>query len=178
MQSLPQATKLDRSRQACAGALLGVLPGLMRFVRHHMRSRRASGLSIPQFRTLVQLYHQPSASLSAIAEALGATAPATSRMVSGLVRKGFVVRKDSSRDRRQVVLALSPRGRAAMKSAWSGTQQSLADRLEGLSGPQLQELTRSLVLLSSLLDPQGKPPEPVRPRTSFVLTPRSSHSSR
>ena len=81
------------NQDQCAGALLDALPGLMRFVRRQMRSRRATGLSVPQFRTLIQLHRRPATSLSIVAEALGATPPTTSRIVSGLVRKGYIVRR-------------------------------------------------------------------------------------
>lgn len=179
MQQLPKATKLTGHREACAGALLGVLPGLMRFVRHHMRSRRAAGLSVPQFRMLVQLYHRPSASLSVVAEALGSTAPAASRLVSGLVRRGFVVRQESSSDRRQISLALTTAGRSAMKAAWSGTQQVLAEQLGTLSGSQLDELTRSLAVLSSVFgciaDPAaGAVPDPAANGSACRRSPKTA----
>jgi DNA-binding MarR family transcriptional regulator len=122
----------------------------MRFVRRQMRSRRAKGLSVPQFRTLVQLRRFPSASLSSVSEGLGSSAPTTSRIISGLVSKGLVVRKTCSRDRRQVSLHLTPRGQAVIDAAWIGTQEALAERFSDLSEDQIAALSGALALLSEV----------------------------
>jgi DNA-binding MarR family transcriptional regulator len=150
MQRLPQANKSSVTRRACAGALLEALPALMRFVRRQMRSRRAKGLSVPQFRTLVQLRRCPATSLSSVCESLGSSPPTTSRIVSGLVSKGLIVRRTSERDRRQVSLQLTPRGQAVIDAAWRGTQGAVAGKLSDLSETQLAKLAGSLSLLSGV----------------------------
>src|SRR4051794_1070087 len=98
----------------CARAMLDGLPQVMWFIRQHMRRHRTRGLSVPQFRALVLMDRFPEASLSAIAEHLGSTLPSASRLVTGLVDKGLVVRESSSTDRRRVSLFLTPRGRAVL----------------------------------------------------------------
>src|SRR5215212_4488808 len=88
----------------CARAMLEGLPPVLWFLRKTMRAHRAAGLSVPQFRTLVLLDRYPTASLSCVAENLGASAPTASRMVGGLVKQGLIVRKDCAEDRRQLAL--------------------------------------------------------------------------
>ena len=155
MQLLPAAIKPSPSRLECAGALLEALPGLMRFVRKQMRSRRAKGLSVPQFRTLIQLRRRPAVSLSTVSESLGSSAPTTSRIVSGLVAKGLVVRKISAQDRQQVSLQLTPRGQEVIDAAWTGTQKVLAQRFDGLSESQVTTVAKALGLLSGVLPASG-----------------------
>jgi DNA-binding MarR family transcriptional regulator len=159
MQLLSETRNAPPTRKECAADLLEVLPGLMRFVRRQMRSRRAKGLSVPQFRTLVQLRRCPSASLSLISESLGSSAPTTSRIVSGLVSKGLIVRTTCSRDRRQVSLQLTARGRAVIDAAWIGTQDVIAEKLSVLSRSQLVVLARSFALLSELFPCTDHAPE-------------------
>ena len=122
----------------------------MRFVHRQMRSRRAKGLSVPQFRTLVQLRRNPSASLSGISENLGSSLPTTSRIVSGLVTKGLITRRASATDRRQISLHLTSRGQAVIDAAWSGTQDALAEKLSDVSAERLTAMTKDLTLLTEL----------------------------
>jgi DNA-binding MarR family transcriptional regulator len=157
MQLLLKATE-GGPAEACAGTLLDALPGLMRFVRRQMRSRRSEGLSVPQFRTLVQVRRCPSAGLSSIAEVLGSSPPTVCRIVNGLVRKGYIRRQTSCSDRRCVTLQLTTRGRQAIDTAWAGTQQVLAARLSTLSGKQLVSMKTSLDALEGLFACGGEDP--------------------
>lgn len=122
----------------------------MWFVRRQMRSRRAKGMSVPQFRVLVHLRRQPAVSLSAVAEFLGASLPTASRIVSGLVSKGYVIRKSCEEDRRQVSLELTTHGQAALEAAWLGTQGVLAKKFEPLTTDDQAVLTRAFELLNEL----------------------------
>src|ERR1700722_18906154 len=125
MQLLSLASNPPATAKVCAQELLDSLPPVMRFVRKLMRSHRSKGLSVPQFRALCLFRTVPDANLSAVADFLGASLPTTSRIVSGLVTKGFVHRhrSDQSKDRRCVKLSLTPKGRAAMENARVATIQ-------------------------------------------------------
>lgn len=81
---------------ACAAAVLEVVPALMRVIRARMRAQRAAGLSVVQFRALGYVGRHAGAPLSALAEHLGLTPPATSRLVEGMVARGML-RRDLSR---------------------------------------------------------------------------------
>jgi DNA-binding MarR family transcriptional regulator len=150
MQLLSRTTENVAAPQDCAAALLDALPGVVWFVRRQMRSRRAEGLSVPQFRTLVQLQRCPEASLYELAEKLGSSLPTLSRIVSGLVVHGWVERKSCTRDRRRVSLQLTARGRATLDAAWTGTQAAIAERLSGLAEADRVTLARALALISEL----------------------------
>src|SRR5206468_624754 len=135
MQLLTDATNRRPAVEplACAAAMLHGMPQVVWFIRRQMRSHRTHGLSVPQFRTLVLLERYPNASVSAVAENLGTSLPAASRLVAGLVGKRLVTRETSDDDRRQVVLSLTSRGRAALNTAQRETQNRLADEIAHLS---------------------------------------------
>ncbi|MGH2504870.1 MAG: MarR family winged helix-turn-helix transcriptional regulator, partial [Ktedonobacterales bacterium] len=64
-----------------AAALMEVAPLVMREIRTRMRQSRGAGLSVPQFRALGYLRRHPGCSLTEVADHLGLSVPATSRLV-------------------------------------------------------------------------------------------------
>jgi DNA-binding MarR family transcriptional regulator len=141
MTSLPISTK------ACARALLDVVPLIMRTVRTEMRQHRAAELSVPQFRTLTFLSHQPGASLSAVAEHIGLTLPAMSTLVEGLVERKLVARAPAPDDRRRITLTLTSQGRASWEATHAAAEARLADRLGSLSAADCELVLRALQIL-------------------------------
>ena len=99
----------EQSGESLAAALMEVAPLVMREIRMRMRQHRGPELSVPQFRALGYLRRHPACSLTALAEHLGLSLPATSRMVEALVAAGLIVREPSASDRRYVTLRLSQR---------------------------------------------------------------------
>jgi DNA-binding MarR family transcriptional regulator len=156
MQLLSDATN-DKADPGCpnwcASEVLDALPGVMRFVRKHMRSNRAKGLSLPQFRTLALLRSVPSANLSAVAEFLGASLPTASRIVSGLVSKGLVERCEHADDRRQLELVLTSRGSATVEIAHRATRDQLSRELQNLTTQQRTHVVKGMQSLRSLFVP-------------------------
>jgi len=137
----------------CARAILDGLPQVMWFIRRHMRSHRTAGMTVPQFRALAIIDSLPDPSLSEIAEYLGATEPTTSRVVSGLVNRGYVTRKTCSDDRRQCALALTARGRAILATARRATLQGLSGELEHLDPAQRQTVIAAMRVLRDTFAP-------------------------
>ena len=128
--------------------MLDGMPQVMWFIRRQMRQHRTRGMSVPQFRTLVMLDRYPTASLSAVAENLGASLPTASRMVSGLVSKGFVARKAHPTDRRQASLVMTAKGRSALNTARQATQDGVAREIERLTDADRATITRAMGLLA------------------------------
>ena len=60
-----------------------------------------------------------------LARRLGITAPACTSMVDQLVDSGHVQRRPSAEDRRQVVLAVTPKGRRAVDAIWGHLDQQI-----------------------------------------------------
>jgi DNA-binding MarR family transcriptional regulator len=135
------------SPDQCAKEVLDVVPAVMRFIRAEMRSHRASGLSIPQFRTLMYIHRNRDTSMGGVSTHLGLTPASTSTLVEGLSRRALLVRSECREDRRKVTLALTPEGRKAMEAALHETHKRLASVLDGLAGAELTVVAQAMALL-------------------------------
>ncbi|MGB9626866.1 MAG: MarR family transcriptional regulator, partial [Phycisphaerae bacterium] len=122
----------------------------MRFLRQQMRRHRRMGLTVPQFRALIFVSHNGDASLTAMADHIGISTPAASRMVELLVRRGLMRRLARPNDRRCVSLSLTPRGKAAFRKALRATQVALARRFEKLSKRELAVVSGAMEILGRL----------------------------
>ena len=127
-----------------------MVPAVLRPLRRQMRSHRAAGLSIPQFRALCFVERYDGASLSAVAEHLDLSLPTVSRMVTALVERGFMQRKSGIDDRRHMALSLRPRGQAVMKAAREATQAFLAEKFQRLTSRQCQALVSGMQALREI----------------------------
>jgi MarR family transcriptional regulator for hemolysin len=143
MQSLHDATNPATAAE-CARELLDVVPAVMRPLRQQMRSHRAAGLSVPQFRALCFVERYDGASLSAVADHLDLSLPTVSRMVNGLVERGYMQRRSSEDDRRHVSLSLRARGQSVMREARTATQTFLMQKLRHLTAGQRQAMVTAM----------------------------------
>src|SRR4051812_42492903 len=109
---------------SCSREVLDTAPSLFWYIRLHMRKHR-QGLSVPQFRALIKVRQQPGVSLSEVAEHLGASLPTASRIIAKLVNRSYLTRTESNKDRRQMVLQLTPSGRALVEAAMDSTQAQM-----------------------------------------------------
>ncbi len=144
---------MDASPKACAGEVLDTIPSIMQAVRVQMRRSRGPGVSVPQFRVLTYLNRTEGASLSAVADRVGLSLPAMSRLVDGLVDRNLVRREESETDRRFVVLRLTAEGRNLVHTARAATQTHLAEALDGLTPTQRTQVMHAMQLLRPLFLP-------------------------
>lgn len=144
------------SADDCARNVLEVVPLVVRTLRATMRRHRGPNLSVPQFRSLGYLSRETGASLSAVAEHVGLTLPSMSKMIDGLVARHLVDRGISTRDRRQVTLTLSPRGRATLRTARARAQAHLADMLSALSETERATVIRAMRVLRPVFEPASR----------------------
>jgi len=138
------------STEVCALRVLDAVPVVMRFIRVEMRSKRARGVSVPQFRSMAFLRTNEGASLSQVAEHVGLSMPAMSRLIDGLVRRGLLARDSSRSDRRKVTLRLTVRGHDMIRAARKWTEQRLAGVLENLPKDQRAEIADAMAVLKSV----------------------------
>jgi len=153
MQVLAPATDVSTSADQCAGAILDGLPPVMWFIRRHMREQRTSGLSVPQYRALCLLARFPTASLTHIAEHLGSSQPSASRLISGLVTRGLVARKECPDDRRQVTLVLTTKGKQVQATAHRATQERLAEEIAHLPEGKRRTVMAAMEVLLDVFGP-------------------------
>jgi DNA-binding MarR family transcriptional regulator len=152
MKQLSHTTKSAADPLVCAATLLDSLPAVVWFIRRNMRKHRTAGLSVPQFRTLALVQRFPEAPLSLVAEHLGATLPTASRIMSGLVNKGLVVRRDCSADRRRVSLRLTAKGITTLRVSRAATRRRMAEVLGGAAARDRRLITAASKLLKALFE--------------------------
>jgi DNA-binding MarR family transcriptional regulator len=153
MQSLPVASKRT-SVMDCAREMLDAGPPMMWYIRRAMRSHR-QGLSMPQFRAMVMISNQPSVSLSCVAEHLAMSLPTTSRIITGLVNKGFLKREGSTEDRRQMSLGMTARGQAVLSGAWAAAQEGMAGELKRFSPEQRATIAEAMKMVKEMFGSLG-----------------------
>lgn len=126
-----------------------VIPRSMWSIRYGMREAAGKDLSVPQFRVMATLW-QRSRTNGELAEQMGVSVPAMSRMVDGLVEAGYVIRVPQDHDRRQVKLELSLAGRRTFRRIQKHTHELFVSRFSGLNAGQRQGLQDGLSVLEIL----------------------------
>jgi DNA-binding MarR family transcriptional regulator len=141
--------------KAVAQAIVKVIPRVMRTMGS---ARRWSGLTVSpaHFRLLGILANHP-CNLSELAVQQAVSLPTMSNSISVLVERGWVNRVPSQDDRRQVLLELTPEGRAVLVKMRSEAEARVAELLDDLSPDDLKDLSAGLVILERALASAGHP---------------------
>ncbi|HSG42048.1 MAG TPA: MarR family transcriptional regulator [Anaerolineales bacterium] len=106
-----------------------------RSMRGWIQYVKSTGFSMPQFSTLMQLFHKGASGMSELSEAFGITPAAASQLVDKLVQNGFIAREEDPNDRRAKLLNLTDKGRELV-------QQGIEERyrwMDRLSGRLTEE---------------------------------------
>ncbi len=138
---------MTASPHQCAAELLDTVPLLMRVIRTNVRSHSGPELSMPQFRTLAFLGRNECAMLSDVANFLGLSLPATSKLIDGLVAAKLASRKTPAGDRRRVSLELTKPGRRKYEAVVQAAREFLAGKLRHLSAAERAALLSAMNLL-------------------------------
>src|SRR5260221_717723 len=85
--------------------------------------------TVPLFRSLWFISPAAGPSLSAVADFIGLSLPAMSRLIDGLVDQKLVHRKTCNADRRHVRLSLTPSGEATLAEARELARARIAQSL-------------------------------------------------
>jgi len=105
-------------------------------------------LSITQIKTLHILEnHDDEVSLKELAELMGLSLPAASRNVEGLLRRGYVERREDDHDRRVKRIRMSEKGRAIAFELTRERLAGLEDIAATLSERQRRQLSGALASL-------------------------------
>jgi DNA-binding MarR family transcriptional regulator len=122
---------------------------------------RKNRINLTEWRVMVTLASMPGSTGNDIAHVTGLDKMSVSRAVHGLMRRGRVVRRAHQRDRRHLLLALSPAGVALFRAiAGSGRQREkdLMAALDAGERREFQALLGKLVARVRLMqEGDGKP---------------------
>lgn len=134
---------------ACARAVMETVPAVMRAIRAQLRRRSASVLSVPQLRALAFLERHPGACLFHVADHLGVARPTASVIVDRLVRRGLLHRAADPRERRRIVLTLTPLGSRHLEQARRATRLWMARALASVPAAGRRRIAEGVGLLGS-----------------------------
>ena len=144
------------STDAIARELLGVVPSIMRTIKHKWKAGPIGGISNSQFRILMFIQKHPGAALQDVARHLGLTAPTTSTTVDELVNSQLILREPSTEDRRKITLTLTDQGQQTLEEVFEHSRQHLAGYLSPLSPAEIEIVSQALKLLEPLFASQQK----------------------
>ncbi len=107
------------------------------------------GLTLHQFRGIVQVYVQPGISTTEFADAIGVQPSVATGVVQRLVDRGLVARRLDEEDRRIRRLDLTPDGLAVAEEAAGIARSTRRSQLKVLSDEQLTQMRDLLKVLES-----------------------------
>ncbi|HEY1686925.1 MAG TPA: MarR family transcriptional regulator [Tepidisphaeraceae bacterium] len=134
----------------CAQIILDGIPTVFQFIRQTANRKRAKGLAVQQFRALAYVQRRPGDSLSMLAEYLGLSLAATSRLIDSLVGKKLVLRKTVPSNRRQVELSSTKHGQKIFSNVREWTRGQLTERLKDLPEERRKNIAEAMLDLQEI----------------------------
>jgi DNA-binding MarR family transcriptional regulator len=110
------------------------------------------GLSVLQLRLLLVVDRHHPLNLSRLASLIDVSAPSASRLVDRLVEADLVAREVAEHSRREVALALTPRGRRTIGRLRQRRQAAIAPVLEQMDRVDRAALVEGLKAFSTISD--------------------------
>jgi DNA-binding MarR family transcriptional regulator len=101
-------------------------------------------ITIPQFRTLVILSNEGPINLSTLAGRLAVQPSTTGRMVDRLVGAGLIDRRPHPTSRRELMAALTPRGRDVVRKVTINRRRQISAIVEKMPQHERRGLVRAL----------------------------------
>ena len=113
------------------------------------------GITMGQFWAIHTVSSLEAASVSTVARYLGVSAPTVCTNIDQLEAAGLVRRHRSERDRREVELSLTPRGRKVEARVWNQIAGVMTEAARGLPAEDLAASVRVFTEVNHRLDPSG-----------------------
>jgi DNA-binding MarR family transcriptional regulator len=115
-----------------------------------LRAQAGDDLPVTQFSALAVLSRHGEMTPGELAEHEHVKPPSMTRTVAALEAAGLLARRPHPTDRRQVVLAVTPKGTALLEEHRRRKEAWLASRLAGLTGEERAALERAVPILERL----------------------------
>lgn len=120
-----------------------------RGLRAWAHGARASGLSMPQFSILMQLYYRGHCGISDISERFEISPAAASQHVENLVQAGLIDRAEDSEDRRVKHIQLSPKAHLLLEKGIGERYRWLDTLAENLEERDREKIAEALIVLTA-----------------------------
>ncbi len=137
-------------KQPLASAILETVPLVMHDLRKEVRRQRDPSLTIEEFRVMMYIGQHPGSDLSSAADHVGLSLPSVSKIVDSLIRKRFVIRTESTVDRRCLLLSLTPKGGRALGESKLAAETYIVGKVRQLSPALQRDIGEALLLLRSV----------------------------
>jgi DNA-binding MarR family transcriptional regulator len=151
----------DQARES-ARDVLEIIPLVMRTVAAELRS--AGELPAPAHFGLLSCLSEHSRTLTELAALQGVSLPTMSSSISAMADRGWVRRAAPERDRRTVMIEVTPTGRAALERVARCAEAHLAEVLAPLDAPSRRQLHNGLGVLRKVFARPTAPAKNGRPR--------------
>jgi DNA-binding MarR family transcriptional regulator len=142
------ATATDESLDAITDALL-TASRLLVAISARSIALIDETITIPQFRTLVILSNRGPINLATLAGLLGVQPSAAGRMVDRLLSAGLIDRLPHPSSRRELLVALTPRGREVVRSVTTHRRAELAGIVEKMPPRERHGLVHALIAFAT-----------------------------
>jgi DNA-binding MarR family transcriptional regulator len=151
----------DQARES-ARDVLEIIPLVMRTVAAELRS--AGELPAPAHFGLLSYLSEHPRTLTELAALQGVSLPTMSSSISAMAERGWVRRGAPERDRRSVLVEVTPNGRAALERVARCAEAHLAEVLAPLDIPSRRRLHSGLGVLRKVFARPSQPPKNGRTR--------------
>lgn len=141
--AVTHAVESDESLDALADSLL-VASRLLVAISAESIAEVDDTITIPQLRTLVILSNEGAINLATLAQRLGVQPSTTGRMVDRLVSTGLIDRQPHPESRRELVVALTARGKDVVRKVTTHRRARIASIAAKMSARERRDLVRAL----------------------------------
>lgn len=148
----PSGARSPHEAPSLEASLIGTVAPVMRHLLAHARRRRTwSELTYQQYNVLRLIDTTGPQPQAEVARRLLVSAPVVTRLAAGLADTGLVVRRPDAKDRRAVLLALTPTGRRRARAMRRDLLEAAHELLEPLPEERRAAVAAALEELQILL---------------------------
>ena len=109
-------------------------------------------VTMAQLHTIMSIYNRGEVSMSELSALTNVSPPSASVMVDRLVEKGILLREHSSRDRRKVMVKISPKAIKGIKQIEDGILQAFTGLVEDIGHETAQKWCDVIEKVNAALD--------------------------
>jgi len=142
----------NQLREQALDGFWETIPPLWNFVRSYIRVTATSNFDITVEQFHVLRFVRKGMSISELAIAKNISRPAISQAVDVLVKKGLLIRTQSTSDRRYAELTLTKEGNALLDAVFKETRAWMKERMNKLSAEEFEAIAKAMPALKKMLD--------------------------
>lgn len=157
------------NKRALDDMLSNTFNAVLRIEEQSISSRLTQGLTIAELHTLVAIGLHEKNPMKVVAKRLNIRVASLTAAINKLEAKGFVERYRSEKDRRQVLVSLTMRGRKAFRAHERFHKKLVDDVLETLTPDEERVFMKALGAVKSFFDRMDKENEQYLSRSTTAL---------